>query len=765
MRKQKGRIHCLPCALAVAYLLSLLIVLPRADAAGLGVSSANGTPASEVSPESGQASVGETASAGSAPVSAVSSEAGQNSGSGQISDSSPASAAGSGTGQASGSELTSNGSNPVSACSSKTARSSCDSSAASGVQPGYRYEDDDVVVTAVPSGVSKVPEDALFCVTPVTEQSDGARFFKIENSVAESLQAYRRGMTGLRAYDIAFTENGKTIEPGAVAVTIWFRHEIFDEGAKKATKEIRVLGLKETAAGTQVGGDVTGTAKLAAKAQDAGSAADTVRFVTGGLSLFAVTGVGAVVKTETQFSADQIRDGLSSVLPYAVFANYFKLTTHFEGCIAAGMAYIGANFGNSDNNYKYCKNSNTVTVKKTYTGSTEKTFLFGLYDKNDSQIGGIQSITLPAGQNSGNTVFHVDSGNVEDLTVKELDSNGKPVAGDDPLDGFTLISSTHGKKRTDFTNMNCTSCIDSMKVADINGNENVSYQMNSTTLPNRLVVGSDCPINDKGDVICGGTYHCGDPANLQRIASGQKFPIDFKKVLGSLADFSAKLAQASSSSTVMVENVAADRLKDTNPDITTGGKMLLLNIDATDCDYFAFPAQFKLKVNGEESASWAESADNVVVNVYTKKGGVCKAYGGKISDVGYVMGIFLAPCATITDTGAVYNGNIAADRVECAPSEIHGVADGFRGESIEWSFENKEYTPIVLPQTGGPGTSGFFIAGVGLLFLAAALVLFRRGLRTRRSSDAAGRLCLCGCRAPPLSGRKGVKVPSAGESP
>ena len=768
MKKQKGRLHYLPCALAAAYLLSLLIVLPGADAAGLGVSSDGGNSTSAVCPENRQASVGETASVVGTPVSAASSEAAQNSGSGRASASNnPASAASSESGQASGSGQTPSGSSPVSAGSSETAQSSCDSRTASGARPGYRYEDENVVVTAVPSDMSKMTEDALLRVTPVTEQSDGARFLKIENSVAESLQAGHRGMTGLRAYNITFTEKEKTIEPGAAAVTIWFKHGIFDGSVKKATKEIKVLGLKETAAETQVGGDVTGTAKLAAKAQSAASAADTVRFVTRGLSLFAVTGVGAVVETGTQFSADQIRSGLSPVLPYAVFANYFRLTADFEGCIAASSADIGANFGNSDHNIKYCRNSNTVTVKKIYTGSTEKTFRFGLYGENDSQIGGIQSITLPKGQNSGSTVFQADGGNVENMTVKELDSDGKPVTGDDPPDGFTLISSTHGKKQTGIRSMDCTSYIDSMKLVDREGKRDVSYQMNSTTLPdspNRLVVGSGCQIDDSGKVICGKAfYNCYGSANLDQVASGREFPIDFQKTLDSLADFSAELAQASSSDTVMVQNVKAARLTGTDMNITNDKKMLLLNIDATDCDSVDFTA--KLNVNNQSCSSWVASAANVVVNVYTKKDGDYKAYRGKIKGIGYAMGIFLAPWATITDTVTSYNGNIVADRIEYVPGEIHGVWGGFRGDNITWSFENKEYTPIVLPQTGGPGTSGFFAAGVCLLLLAAALVVFRRVFQMCRLSAAGGKLCLCGCRAPPFSGRKGVKVPQTCGSP
>ena len=433
--------------------------------------------------------------------------------------------------------------------------------------------------------------------------------------------------------------------------------------------------------------------------------------------------ITAAAKAGTELSRDEIWKSLSPVLPYAVFADYFKLTTHMEGCIAVNTANIGDDFGNSDNNYShYCVSSNTITVEKTYTGSTAKTFRFRLYNKSGPPVSDIQNITLSAGKRvTGTVTFSVGGKNVEDYTVNELDGKGGIVVKDDLYDGFTLTGKTPGIKQVNGSTMNSTSYINNFEAI------NSSHQLNRTTPPNRLVVGSNCQVSGSDVSYSGGTIHCADPQNIEQIPRGRDFPIDFAKVLNDMAGLSKQLAQALPSDTVAVKNYKASQLKDADFDLTVGGKMLLLNIDATGCDSFEFPEEPKLKVNGDSSGSWAAAAGNIVVNVYTKDAGGYSAYRGKIKAIGYVMGIFLAPCATITDTVAVYNGTIVADRVENAPSEIHGAAAGSRSENITWSFENVEYAPaIVLPETGGTGTSVFYGTGGGILLLAAALAILRR---------------------------------------
>lgn len=444
------------------------------------------------------------------------------------------------------------------------------------------------------------------------------------------------------------------------------------------------------------------------------------------------SGVKARAEEGTKFSADWIRKSLSPIQPYAVFADYFDLATHMDGCIAVNTAKIGADFGNLHDVFQnYCRNSSTVTVEKKFlgTGAAAKTFRFGLSDHNTGlKIGDPQSMTLTAGEGvTGSATFFVDHNGVDHYDVNELTKAGDAIREGDLYDGYKLNKREKGKIRPDFSTVNCTSYIYSINISGVE--PLTSYQLNSATPPdppNKLVVGSGCQI-DGSDVVCGKKrFHCLDPNNLTRVPQGQKFPIDFKPVLNDMAALSAKLAQAASSDTVTVEKFTPSQMNQDNCTIRSNGKLLLINIDASGYKTLGIPAQFKLNVDGEDSGGWAKAAENVVVNVYTKDEAGFHPYQHEITAIGYLMGTFLAPLATISDMECSYNGTIVANKVYSDRGEIHSASGGYRGENIVWEFENEECSSaIVLPQTGGPGTSIFFTIGGGMLLLGAVLTLLR----------------------------------------
>ena len=460
--------------------------------------------------------------------------------------------------------------------------------------------------------------------------------------------------------------------------------------------------------------------------------------------------IAAAAKAGTGFSYSGIMSRLSPVLPFGVFADYFDLSgSEVIGCIAANSATISGNFGNRENIGYYLGSTNTITVNKTYNGSTQKTFRFGLFhaaaDSSATDQSGVhvKTLTLPnGGSSSGTVTFDIGSENVADYTVHELDGSDNIIAINGTYDGFTLTKADPGTKTTSST-FNWTSYINSF-LSDSTGG-----QLYGDT--SKLVVGSGTvKIDSNGRPYVtlpnGNTITCnGNSVSMERKDSSQ-FPFQFSEVFNNMKTLSTDFAQALTTDTVVVKNFkASDFTKSENNRFTftvNNNQMLLINIDATGCSEFSFPSDSQMKINDQSSGGWEQIAKNIIVNIFTKSadsnGTVSyNTYEGKVTNAWRMMGTILAPDAEVHVTSGAYNGRIVAKKIYNDSREIHSCATGTSGENRPWTFINTENANyITLPETGGTGSGLFFSGGGALVLLAAAWAAFR--LMRRKKGAHAG---------------------------
>ena len=437
----------------------------------------------------------------------------------------------------------------------------------------------------------------------------------------------------------------------------------------------------------------------------------------------------------TPYSKADLWNALAPVRPYAVFSNRFDLVSDMEGSIAVKNITIQNNFGNSDNNRKYFTYSNyrTIKVNKTYTGSTVKTFTFGLFDSCGTLLN-TQTITLPNnGQNTGSISFQVNDC-VNCYSVYELGAGNVKLFVGSTYDGFKLTNMTEGSVTTTSSIQNSTSYIETILSTSVP----TAMRPGTTTNKNNLVVGNQYGIKKDGsntNVLSSGTTLMYAPNDTCTIAkAGSTFPIDFTATLQQMSNLSVQLAQALTSDTVMVKYMTiAEWNGKMNSDlnINTNGKMLLINIDATGNSDISLYANAKLVVNGASCGGWTSEVGNVVVNIYTKSGSTYAPYTGSISNAGFVMGTLLAPKARVTSLNQNFNGNIIADYVSNVGAEVHGNTMGGKLESKTYDFINTELAAYVLPATGSIGTGGFYMTGGILLAFAGLLMTVRTLLQNR----------------------------------
>ncbi len=448
--------------------------------------------------------------------------------------------------------------------------------------------------------------------------------------------------------------------------------------------------------------------------------------------------ITATKKAGTAFSSAEIYGMLTSAQPFAVVADYFKLGTHMEGSIAVNTAYIGTGFGNSGSsysNYSSQTSDNTIKVFKKYNGYAEKTFRFGLYksttDCSGTTITKVAEQSLTLSDNGSGTVSFSVSDSVSCYIVKELDSDGNIITeGSTSADGFKLDSITEGSTITTSSSFN-TSYINSFE--SIAGD----YKLNTTNGNgnNYLIVGAGtiADYNQGNSVSSGGMIYTENYKGI--LAASATYPmIDVSGILGSMSGLSVQLAQAQTTSTVLVKNYTAaqiEALGNGGLTISTGGKFLVINIDATGDSTLSFNAAAPLTANGGTAGGWTSAATTILINVYTKSlndDGTTYSYSpytGTIEQAQYVMGVLLAPCATVQNF-TTYNGKIIASRVYSTNGEIHGCLWGEScsgSESKTWTFVNSAVSSLVLPETGGIGTYIFYGVGGGIILLAAVMMI------------------------------------------
>lgn len=447
--------------------------------------------------------------------------------------------------------------------------------------------------------------------------------------------------------------------------------------------------------------------------------------------------ITATAKPGTKYTSAQLTDAVAPVLPYGVFTNTLNLYTDMEGNVAAKNANLYANFGNSDRN-RNNSTANTVhtfTVNKTYAGSTQKTFTFGLF-KNGVKVD-TAAITLPttAGATNGSASFTVYDG-ADGYTVAELNSSGTAMAVGDQNNGTTLTTATAATSSSSSTNS-------TSYIQNINFTYATPLRNGTGSLKNNLVAGGNYTVSTSGNetYLKSGstTLITADSRTCALSAVSGTFPIDFAATLSSMETLSKNLATALNSDTVMVKNMTYSEFNTANGNaltFNTNGKMLVLNIDATGFGGISLFANAPFKVNNVDCGGYSLGGNNIIVNIYTKSGTTYTPYSGTILNAGYVMGVLLVPDATIYSTAHDFTGTIVANAVTNTGAEIHGVTYGTTAITTTCTFVNTAANDANynLPSTGGRGNYIFYILG-SVLLLTAAAALFTTQARAgwRRS--------------------------------
>lgn len=471
----------------------------------------------------------------------------------------------------------------------------------------------------------------------------------------------------------------------------------------------------------------------------------TITTLSGNVAIANNTGTYTVTATEkagSKYSRSQLLEALTPVQPFGAFTNYLNLHADMEGNVATQEAELHANFGNSSNNLSNYISSTVhhFTVNKTYAGSTPKTFTFALY-KGETVVD-TATLTLPTETNetTGTVTFTVHDG-ADGYTVAELNADGEPMEIDDQNDGYTLTS-------VDTSTTSSSSALSSTSyIKTFNTSVTTALRNGTTTLKNNLVVGPGYTVKTSGNTLSlkknGATKMTADKRYCSFTVKSGTFPIDFDSTMSDMEELSASLATAVSSDTVMVKTMTIteyNSLSNSGLTFYTNGKMLLLNIDATNSPgSVSLYANAKLVVNGASCGGFSSEAGNIIVNIYTKSGDTYYPYAGTIHNAGFVMGTLLAPDAWVLDVGQNFNGTIVADYVCNQGGEIHGNTISAETVDTVYDFVNTEITQANydLPEAGGIGNYLFYGVGAATLTLASAGLFFlqRRNKKKARTEQ------------------------------
>ena len=187
----------------------------------------------------------------------------------------------------------------------------------------YEYEDDKVYVRATLEKADAVPDDAYFCVTPLSEE-EAAKYLEVLNSEKEEdAEEYTADNTLL--YDISFfTDENKTeeIEPeeGSVTLSVQFKKNQLEEdlGASKA-EDVEVTHFVEE-------GNKIEAEQLEV---DENSAVDELQVVTDSFSKFAFYVSGGEAKLDADdlnaAGSDKTAGVLGEAWYYGITANTLNI--------------------------------------------------------------------------------------------------------------------------------------------------------------------------------------------------------------------------------------------------------------------------------------------------------------------------------------------------------------------------------------------------------------------------------------------------------
>ncbi len=606
----------------------------------------------------------------------------------------------------------------------------------------YRYQDEDILVTAVPEKAGALPADARLSVTKITEENDSM----IYEAYQTALEAYDLKDTIL-FYDISFLaedEDEKTVsyepEKGSVKVSISFqKKQLSKELAAEDAEEIKLFHLPftEEADPKSLTAEDVHVEEISDSEIKLKKGEDTAKF-----SLDHFSGIAAAVaNTDTTTAGGDITSwdlitALSDVSEFSIFAIEFNNSSHMEGNIAVQyLTGCQSQFGNSlrvettISGYK-------VAVKKIVEGKGG-TFTFAAFRKSNNayvEIAGTRQQVSVGDDGSGTLTLSGSLTNgVNEVYIYEIGNDGNPIinSGSKAVIGdheYEVVYSGRQKYSSlTSSNNNNTSYVEYFPTS---GSSNNILNTNASQTP-VLVIGKDNTLtrDSNGDplIIRGnGSYSTAKAGVVQQVTGS--FPIDFTSLMNDMSALVKQLANTSGSSdkSVKVVNVtassagfAADVARVTGANASSGyadftsdqgvtNQYILVNIDCTSVSSYALD---KTRVDGLTINDWPTTSSagaTLIYNPYkTTANGEKVPYTGTLQ-LYETLGLVLAPEASVSTTTTVV-GEVIARKIEKHDGEFHKRSFGPSLASGAMSVTNTYQIPptsLKIRKTFNEGNTG-----------------------------------------------------------
>lgn len=337
----------------------------------------------------------------------------------------------------------------------------------------YRFEDENVIVTAVLNDPAQIPDDAEFVVTQLTPQTPEYNYDAYIDALNEKGTDSEYSQENTLLYDIAFLvekEEGsgvyEEIQPteGAVAINFQFRQKQLSEELNvedASAVEVKHLPLNDnvienvdtTADAVAISSDDIRVEDVIADVNLDDVAEDVVTFETESLSVYAFRtneGQKNFWPGRTKYTTDDLMSMLGQATDFAVVARQLISYTHIEGNIAVQNYTTDGTSGNLNEGARLYSGNKVVriTVQKTIKNGADGTFRYGVFiSPSDTQTESAAIHTFEITTSGGSGTYVMTPATVpavfttldsRPVYVYELDGSGKVMT-----DGGSVTAGGH----------------------------------------------------------------------------------------------------------------------------------------------------------------------------------------------------------------------------------------------------------------------------------------------------------------------------------
>ena len=589
-------------------------------------------------------------------------------------------------------------------------------------ETNFTASDDKVIARAVLSDPSALPAGIELKIAEINDKTEGYNYDaymqalndnadKISESDSEE-EKQNFDDTNTLLYDIAFKLDGKEYQPkaGTVSISLTLNDNLLSDSIGATDSEnVSVVHLPvkddvmenvdSTSDATDIKPSDINVEVVKDSDVDLSGSTEKVTFETDSFSAYALVyrnGKAISWKGTESMSAQDIVKSLGDNTLFGAVAGTFESrdgTTDVESNIAVGNLLKVNEFGNTSTVYTHTSFDGYFITKNS---TKDGTYKFGLYSqeyvdksKLPDKIGDFQ-IEVKNGSGTVNLIDLFDEATLQKyarMYVYELDNKGNIVP-----DGESFKAADGTKFIVDYG----TYDFDTESNNDLVGSFSSSYVENNLTGENlyrklKKVDGDTVYVKNSDSSYTVYTYPNGEGGTKVQ----GPFPISVSEMLNTASEASKKFALLKDNSEVMVinaigtsdgfradvtkvllsENSKEDRNNYlTNHGIDIGNKILVINLDLTDCKEYKLE-QFRVKTDKENALTgdgWAELANQIIINPVKRSGNGFVPYTGTLI-LDTVSGNFVAPQATVdVNNGAVPGAVIANYLIQ--RREIHKLS-------------------------------------------------------------------------------------------